>query len=502
MISRKYMLVAVVIVSGVVLFSAPARATVYYVSKTGNDSNPCTQAQPCVTIQRGINVAAGGGNILYVGAGSFTEDPSVTTGGSSSSSMFTIQGFAPGGSCPTTASGDPLTPLGTHPVPTAVIVGHVRINASYVSFRCFELKPNNSEPDATGFNTGPNGIEATAAGLTYLNIEDNYIHKNGPLTSFGGGNVFNQAISMGTVGSSGHPVAHLTVRHNYLVRAAAQQTGGACAGNCLWVDEVGGYGNTYSHNYMHGMNNGDDCAIDSPHPASCHIDCFETSSWSNHDNVFDSNICFNQNEGFLFWECQTSGCRSYGNWDLIWNITITNNILAFGVGTGGQAPFNICGSFYHVGNIVWQNNTCWGNFFGIFIGSQVTSFQNNIMYGISGYCDNPYLSPDGTGQFITHDHNILKSTCTITSSFYSGDQTNVDPLWVAQGPYDNSDQYAHDLHLTSSSTAIAAGATGLGVTSDLDGVTRPSQPSIGPYEFVAGTSSSIQPPQNLRATAF
>ena len=43
------------------LLAAPfARAATYYVATTGSDANPGTQAQPFLTIARGIAVAAGG----------------------------------------------------------------------------------------------------------------------------------------------------------------------------------------------------------------------------------------------------------------------------------------------------------------------------------------------------------------------------------------------------------------------------------------------------------
>ena len=50
----------------------------FYVSKSGNDGNPGTQASPFLTIQRGLNAASSGQKIV-VGAGDYPEQ---ITGGS------------------------------------------------------------------------------------------------------------------------------------------------------------------------------------------------------------------------------------------------------------------------------------------------------------------------------------------------------------------------------------------------------------------------------------
>jgi hypothetical protein len=84
--------------------STPASENALYVSKSGSDSNPCTQASPCLTINSGI-AKMKGGDTLIVGAGTYAEiitDYAGTGGytvrppnGTSWSNMTTIKAETP-----------------------------------------------------------------------------------------------------------------------------------------------------------------------------------------------------------------------------------------------------------------------------------------------------------------------------------------------------------------------------------------------------------------------
>jgi parallel beta-helix repeat protein len=58
---------------GTVMSPYAATAATYYVAKTGNDSNPGTQAQPLQTINRGIGTLKAG-DTLYIRGGNYAED--------------------------------------------------------------------------------------------------------------------------------------------------------------------------------------------------------------------------------------------------------------------------------------------------------------------------------------------------------------------------------------------------------------------------------------------
>jgi hypothetical protein len=66
--------VALLLVSGDISAPVKADSSVYYVAPVpiGNDGNPCTQAQPCATVQRAVDAAAPGAEIR-VAAGAYTD---------------------------------------------------------------------------------------------------------------------------------------------------------------------------------------------------------------------------------------------------------------------------------------------------------------------------------------------------------------------------------------------------------------------------------------------
>jgi hypothetical protein len=63
-----------VFAAALVLLAAPAAASAgdLFVSKGGNDGNPCTSGQPCLTVARGIT-AANPGDVVHIGPGTFDE---------------------------------------------------------------------------------------------------------------------------------------------------------------------------------------------------------------------------------------------------------------------------------------------------------------------------------------------------------------------------------------------------------------------------------------------
>jgi len=50
-------------------FPSMAEAEIRYVAATGRDANPCTQTAPCKTLQRGIDVTPGGGELRVLSSG-------------------------------------------------------------------------------------------------------------------------------------------------------------------------------------------------------------------------------------------------------------------------------------------------------------------------------------------------------------------------------------------------------------------------------------------------
>ncbi|MGO4495083.1 right-handed parallel beta-helix repeat-containing protein [Paenibacillus sp. 2RAB27] len=126
----------VLIVLGIIFQTeVKAAATIYYVSTTGNNSNPGTLSQPVATIQQAVNMAgiAGPGSTIIVRGGTYniTSTISVTTSGT---------------------SGNPII-IKAYPGETPVISGQ-------------NTYPNHSLSLQTVTYTGPN---VTNDGVTYYN---------------------------------------------------------------------------------------------------------------------------------------------------------------------------------------------------------------------------------------------------------------------------------------------------------------------------------------------
>lgn len=159
----------------------------------------------------------------------------------------------------------------------------------------------------------------------------------------------------------------------------------------------------------------------------------------------------------------------------------------------------------------WYNNTvyttggnsCWGSSYpDIHSGFTTTNFlQNNICYSTNSV---PYWGPQNYGgsgcssgdttsacQSMTGNTNMVfgNGTPTFTAHLLSG-SINSDPKFVTNGS---------NFALQSGSPAIGAGSTTAPVPAyDINGLVRPSPPSLGAYEFSAGVIvPKPAPPTNL-----
>jgi hypothetical protein len=173
----------------------------------------------------------------------------------------------------------------------------------------------------------------------------------------------------------------------------------------------------------------------------------------------------------------------------IFNNTLFSNGNATNTpyGGGNAGIINFSGTsgpllFHMRNNIIYQTNSgavYFADDTGVTNGIYGT---NNLMYGISASTTSSYVT--GT----------LTSNPSLTNTAVTG----------------CPDSCVTDLHLSSSSSpANGAGTPITGVTPfgtnwighDHDGLQRSATPSIGAYEFTAGTVTRPNPPANLRKTA-
>ena len=472
--SRENVLSSLILAS-VMLAGIPVRATTYYVAKTGNDANACTQASPCLTIAHAYSLATPG-DTVSVGAGTYSESLTLNRAGSSSAPI-TVQGYTPSGSCSTTPQTDPLSPVNTRPAPT-VSVNTASLSAQYNTLDCFHLVSSGASISASNVRFVNNFIDGTnmsASGSVGLTTD------NG-----------------GLPGPTGVYVAHnytTQTEYGYLTRASSSTfeynevngfkysgTAGDCDYNRIWGDSL-----TFRRNYYHGMNLSTMCASAAPH-----VDCFQTFYYSpgneySRNHVFDGNTCKDYHEGIMA-SNTGAGAGGFSNW------TLVNNVFA-----GGN--FSIwCGVFDSQGfTVTYNNNNCYGGFIvsrdswgsG---GAHLTAHNNIFSADGSSYLGSSIYYSE-TGGSISGSGNNIQYAPTRTLSG-TGDLNNVDPKLVNPGT---------DFHLQSGSPAIGA-ASNVGLTADHDANPRPSNGGydIGGYQFATSVGSGTgapKAPSSLAVTA-
>jgi hypothetical protein len=461
----------------------PARAATYYVSKSGSDSNACTQSAPCLTIAKGATKATQPGDIVQVGAGTYSERITVTTSGSASGKI-TFRGHD-GSGCPTTVNSDVNSPTGTRPAPTVTMQGW-DMRANYIAIDCFKIMGNNSP--ALDF--------ANSTGKTDIDFTNNYIDgsNNGPWVGF------NSNIS----GTLTNGPKNIFYARNYIY-GTQYGTMVFCQANCVFQDNelermMGGPLNTdhdynrvfgeyvtYRHNYMHG-NQISDCA--DPVNRDCHIDGWQTWNIGNAGEfarhiTIDRNVAFNAHEIII---ARDTSSGTLGSYTSHYDWTVTNNVFGYGPIGDSNAW---CAAFEHIGQVLFYNNICTNtSLVGYMNGAQGTH-KNNIHYSAGWQPYSANVSSWNAGSMTSSNNLLYESGRTYTG--FSGDILNQNPLFVSAS--------GNNYRIQSGSPAIDRAAS-VGVTADLDGKTRPigSGPDIGPYEFGTSSTTTVQPPTSVLAT--
>jgi len=118
-------------VFALMVFVTPAHAVNYFVRKTGSDTNPGTSKTAAfLTIQRALT-AANAGDIIYVGAGSYTENLTTVRAGSSVTAQIQLTGDTAG-----TQTGDAGTiNIEASGSNTALRVNHAHFRVASVTIR-------------------------------------------------------------------------------------------------------------------------------------------------------------------------------------------------------------------------------------------------------------------------------------------------------------------------------------------------------------------------------
>jgi hypothetical protein len=441
----------------------------YYVSTTGNDSNPGTLTQPWRTIQKAANNMSAGDTVI-ANAGNYSGERVLVRRSGSAGAPITFQ-----------ANGN-------------VFMNGFDVDANYTTIKGFNITATTDRWD--------DGWGIFAVGHHNI-FEDNYVY----FCIMGGIQLYVDSTVDPTVTNN------CIIRNNKLNRNGMNgisvmgrdnliegneiwdtiQHHPNHAGNENWLDADGmhffGSGHVFRKNYIHNI------TLGAPWNVDPHTDCWQ--HWSADGFEDASNILFEQNycdittasyhgQGWMI-EPGSSGYRPS-------NLTMRNNIVkAFSVVNAiGVDGIKIIGNTFlnDPSFIAYPNPN------GIHIEDFTNAVvKNNILYDMinhpicltgSGYDSaqtggNLEYRSDGQALWINDDW------CHYNSTMRAKDLWGVNPQFVNVG--------AKDYHLQASSPAINAGLNlGTILINDYEGNTRPQGAGydIGAFEYV-----SSQPPQPI-----
>jgi hypothetical protein len=420
--------------------------TVYYVSTSGNDSNPGSQTQPWRTIQKAASTVNAGSTVL-VQPGTYSERVNITRSGTAGLPItFQAQG-------------------------TVVMNGFTISAANFVIINGFEIW-NKSLDSKAGW-----GIHLTGSNNVVAN---NYIHD----TTWGGilvfANTTNPTQSSNDIVQSNR-IAHvgevgIEVRgRNHVVAyndiSGVMQYPSWMTSPPTWADADGihfhGSGHIIRGNYIHGI------LFTAPENVNPHIDCFQTFV-SAPSQEAASNILFEQNR------CDNAQLEITGEVSKGFmlqgatELTIRNNIIKAYAGINantGTSKLTIVNNTFTSDVILPTTSDPAGITLTDVPNSTIV---NNIFYNLPGHVIYLVNSPGLTAGRNLAYRNDGKTLWTTTTYSHANDLWGVNPLFVN----------AADLHLQLGSPAINAGNI-VSVTNDFDGMPRPQDAyyDIGAYEF-------------------
>jgi len=432
-----------VIFFGVLGFAKISLAANYYVSPSGNDSNPGTQTQPWQTIQKSANTMITG-DTVYVQAGTYNETVAPSNSGTSGNIIsYIAQGAAKVRKWVINSKDyillDRFANDGTYNYGNYIFVVSIIGTSNHVTMQNFNL----SMPNDTSCSN-QSGFVQTGPDTSYITITGNTLS----------GSCYYPAVN--PMGS------HNTYSNNVLTE--------------LWTDgfQTGG---PFSDSTISGNTIGDF------HIIGLHNDCFQVFGDGGDDTtniIFENNICKNGDQPFFLTKdiADTTG------------ITIRNNIFYNFAGDGG---ISIPGTVIY-NNVFWRVGFDKAVAISLSTNTSLTAgdeIKNNFFIGCgdgvqtpdygAGY-DRPYTE---TGS--SNNYYAKSPTAAIPwgTQYFSTPEPNYinggNPVFVN---YTNN-----DFHLQATSPAKDRGTTISSFATDKDGITRPqgSAWDIGAYEYAAAS---------------
>jgi hypothetical protein len=414
-----------------------ASPSVYYVSKTGKDSNPGTEAQPWLTVTKAANTMIAG-DTVYVETGTYNERVFPAHSGSTGSPI-TYQNY----------NGQSVIINGTGLSYSGLFLFQ---GTSYINISGLTIENSLAAGDGNGiFLQGASNINITNCTIT------NTVAAGIAAYDFVGKHCSNIKVSNCTIygtntGSNLEAISCRTVQTFTISNCIVHDTGTQIGiGMGIGCTNGSVYGNSVYNTGAMGI------YVDSEGAAESNISIY-------------NNVCHNNAQAGIGLSSENTNGQYPQTGISIYNNICYSNVLGFSVGSV-SVPSNTF-SFTLI------NNTFYGNSYrAISLGtySYIASgiIRNNIIVGTSNAI---LMAMSGSGANVTIDHNLFYSTGSYNSSnIYGTNYLKSNPLLT--NPTSN-------FALQSASPAIGAGSVTGAPAIDYAGITRPNPPSVGAYEYI------------------
>ncbi len=488
----------------------------YFVSTTGNDSNPGTEASPWRTIQKAANTATAGSTVNIRG-GVYAEFIEVTVSGSSGN-FITFQSYT-GETAIIDGTSFSLTSGSEHVVILMEDRSYLRWQG--IEIRNFRTSTQNVEINAIA-------VYGTSHHIEILNNKLHHIEINVTQSSGGNGHGIlvvgnNGTTAITDVVISGNEVYSLRTGFSECVTLNGNVNGFRVTNNVIHncnniaIDMAGHYGacpNPVNDQARNGICSGNIVTdIDSSHNPAYGGDFTTGGGGHSADGIYvdgginiiiERNVVLRANIGIEMASEHSGKATSL--------ITVRNNVViesyTFGIaiggydtnrgstvgckilnntllnnGTSGESDIEV--QFDTQDNVI-KNNVIYGNGLGYFIHNGYTQNTGNVV----DY--NLFFGPGGSGAALFAWKNVNYTGFTSYKSGSGNDAHSIfaDPLFVNLG--------AQNLRLQASSPALGVGDNSVvaGGDLDLDGQTRIQGGTVemGAYEITSGGSPPPPPP--------
>ncbi len=442
-IVRKNKTLLVCFITAFIFLTLPifAQAADYYVSTSGDDSNPGTQSQPWETIQKAADTMVGG-DTVYIRAGTYNERVALNYKGNSSGPYITFTNY----------SDEEVILDGTGiSIQWGGGLFHVW-HTDYIRVQGLKIQNSNGAgiyvAYADNIEVIDNQTDITTKSGVGIWASSNVLVANNDIAHMCG--VGDQFIA----GCSEENISIAQGSHDVVVRDNHVHDGPVVPGGYAGAEGInvkdGSYDIKIYNNVVHDLQKL----------------AFGLDAWQNHTyNIeYYNNIAYNCSYGFIV---------SSEQGGTVENVKVYNNI-AYNITRAGFSTVWWSGTVDAMKtDIQFINNTSYNNGYGFWNRSPLNEnviVRNNIF---SQNETNVLLLSGSEDQF-TVDNNLFYGS----GGTYGTNMIIGDPLFV--------NSTGADFHLQSGSPAIDAGVTLSDVTDDYEGNSRPqgSGYDIGAYEYI------------------